>query len=105
MDAIITLSGYLFYLLASFISMALAEKDYHLLYLTDKEEEEHFFFRISRAQCIVSQITSSFYLMHGIFCIDLLMMRPDIHEYAPMKASRYSYNLFLQFKLIIDAQH
>uniref|UniRef100_A0A336LV73 CSON003005 protein n=1 Tax=Culicoides sonorensis TaxID=179676 RepID=A0A336LV73_CULSO len=73
-EAIITFIGFLMYLIVSYLSMYNAEHDLHLQYLTDKEEAEHFFFKMSRIQSIASVTGTYLYLMHFVLCLDLLMI-------------------------------
>lgn len=85
MEAIVTLTGSVCFMCAAFISMANVEKDMHMMYLLDSEEEEHYFFRINRIQSFFSLIASFIFLMHGTFCIDLFFIRPDIQNQAPRR--------------------
>ena len=49
-EAIVASLGAFFYILSSVFSMHDAEMDFHLMYLSDLEEERHPFFLISKAQ-------------------------------------------------------
>lgn len=52
LETIMMTCGAVFFILAAFLAMVHVEQDYHLMYLTDKEERLHGFFVISRIEVI-----------------------------------------------------
>lgn len=80
LEAIISFTATALFMIANFVSMAHVVKDFHLTYLTNEEEEEHFFLRISRTQSMFCVATACFHLMHAIFCVDILMIREPVDE-------------------------
>ncbi|GAB0098005.1 hypothetical protein DMENIID0001_136950 [Sergentomyia squamirostris] len=76
----IGLSGFFFllFLTTALVSMANAEKDIHLLFLTDQEEGEHAFFWINRCQSLFALTTSLIYLLHFMICLDLILITKEI---------------------------
>lgn len=85
MESIINGFGFVMYLIVSYLAMYNAEQDHHLQYLTDKEEAEHFFFKMSRMQSIASLVGTFQFLLHFVICIDLLTIQksPVIIEPVP----------------------
>lgn len=99
LEAILAMLGFTLFTVCSIVSMYHAENDQHLMYLTDMEEWYHPFFHISRLQVkslwiicqfvrrrsliypylffqsIVSLTAALIFLMHGIFAIDILVIR------------------------------
>ncbi|XP_055693224.1 uncharacterized protein LOC129795766, partial [Lutzomyia longipalpis] len=72
----IFLCGFFFvlFLITAIVSMFNAEQDVHLLFLTDSEEADHKFFRISCLQSLMGLITALTFLLHCTFCLDLLLI-------------------------------
>lgn len=71
-DAVVSGLAAACFVATSIVSMVEAEHDYHLMYLTDHEEKEHQFFRMSRVQSIVSLFTGLWFLMHTALVTDML---------------------------------
>lgn len=71
-DAIISSLAALCFVTTSMVSMVEAEHDHHLMYLTDYEEKQHLFFRVSRLQSIAALITGLWFLMHTVLVLDML---------------------------------
>lgn len=71
-DVIYAAAGVLTFGLCSLLSMAEAEHDHHLMYLTDLEESRHKFFWMSRNQSMVSLFTTMWFMMHAILVGDML---------------------------------
>lgn len=80
MEAIIAVSGFILFILVAFISMYHCEVDFHMMYLTDIEEAKHHYFKLSRYQSFIALVEAYLFLMHGIFCIDMLMIRPIVEN-------------------------
>lgn len=64
--------GVLSFALCSLMSMAEAEHDHHLMYLTDREEAEHRFFSMSRYQSLMALFTAMWFMMHTFLVADML---------------------------------
>ncbi|XP_073823648.1 uncharacterized protein [Musca autumnalis] len=75
MEAIINGTGALMFILASLLSMYHAERDFHLMYLSDFEEPQHAFFRHCKQQSIASLITGLLFLLHCTFAVDICWIR------------------------------
>lgn len=73
MEAISAGIAYVLFTTASIWTMALAEQDEHLTYITEMEEMSHPFFWNSRMQSVAALIGSFTFLLHFIFSIDYLM--------------------------------
>ncbi|XP_059622490.1 uncharacterized protein LOC132265739 [Phlebotomus argentipes] len=76
----VILTGFFFilFIASAIVSMANAEKDIHLLFLTDAEETWHDYFRFSRMQSLLALTTSLIFLLHCIYCLDLLLVTTDV---------------------------
>lgn len=83
MEAIITGFGFVMYLIVAFLAMFNAEHDHHLYYLTDKEETQHFFFKMSRIQSILSLVGTFQFLMHFVICMDLSIIKMPLLKADP----------------------
>lgn len=84
-EVFITGLGFVLYLIVSFLAMFNAEHDHHLQYLTDKEEAQHFFFKMSRIQSILSLVGTYQFLMHFIICMDLFVIKNPLDAHKPSK--------------------
>lgn len=89
-DVIVNSLATICFIATSMLSMAQAENDYHLMYLTDHEEEHHRFFYMNRYQSIASLFTGLWYLMHTVLVLDVLCItEPNIVEpddaYQPLQ--------------------
>lgn len=71
-DVIYAGAGVLGFAVCSLMSMMEAEHDHHLMYLTDREEAEHKFFSMSRAQSMMSLFTTMWFMMHTFLVADML---------------------------------
>uniref|UniRef100_A0A1A9V190 DUF7775 domain-containing protein n=1 Tax=Glossina austeni TaxID=7395 RepID=A0A1A9V190_GLOAU len=61
--------------------MHFAEKDYHLMYLSDFEEPLHPFFANCKKQSICALITGFIFLLHTFFAFDMVLVRgPEIAD-------------------------
>ena len=76
-ETISSCCGFVLFLLTSMLSMANAEHDIHLMYLTDSEEYNHQFFSINRMQSISSLAGALTFLMHAVFAMDLMIIKPS----------------------------
>lgn len=74
-ESISSCCGFALFLVTSLLSMANAEQDIHLMYLTDAEENNHRFFSINRMQSIASLAGALTFLMHSVFAMDLLIIK------------------------------
>lgn len=74
MEAIINLMGGVFFIIAAIISMAHAENDNHLMYLTDDEERQHPFFYISRLQSGLSIVAGISFIRNFLLIMDMLII-------------------------------
>ncbi|XP_055708825.1 uncharacterized protein LOC129805041 [Phlebotomus papatasi] len=85
----IFLSGFFFvlFLATAIVSMANAEKDIHLLFLTDAEEAAHPFFWINRLQSLLALSTAMIYLLHSIYCLDLVLITKDPEDIPSIQES------------------
>lgn len=72
-DAIITLLACLIFIFISIITMNYAENDQHLIYLTDDEESEHYFFKICCRQSLCALTTALFFAIHSLIMFDIYL--------------------------------
>ncbi|XP_055390468.1 uncharacterized protein LOC129619305 [Condylostylus longicornis] len=77
MESIIAVIGSIAYYFSAFASMYYAEKDFHLMYLSDEEEGRHEFFVICKSQSISSLVCGSIYLLHAVYAIDSCITQDD----------------------------
>lgn len=97
-DAFLSLCGFMSFLFVSIASMADAENDPHLIYLTDDEEADHLYFGYNRYQSVASLANSLMFLLHCTFAVDLMLTQPkddlsvasdsseeEIHSEKPLK--------------------
>lgn len=89
-EAISSCCGFVLFLLTSMLSMVNAEHDIHLMYLTDAEEYNHNFFNINRMQSIASLACACIFLMHAVFAIDLMIIKPISNEVSTTTLSHAS---------------
>ncbi|XP_061394360.1 uncharacterized protein LOC133329917 [Musca vetustissima] len=75
MEVIINGTGALMFVLASLLTMYHAERDFHLMYLSDFEEPQHGFFRHCKQQSVASLATGLLFLLHCVFAVDLCWIR------------------------------
>lgn len=73
LEALLGSLGFIFYLVTCFFSMYHCEKDNHLSYMSDEEEEDHKYFAYTRNQGVASIWCSSVFLVHGVFAFDALI--------------------------------
>ncbi|XP_055843766.1 uncharacterized protein LOC129910412 [Episyrphus balteatus] len=77
-EAIVSGVASLFFILSSIFSMYHAEKDFHLMYLSDYEESIHPFFAISKKQSITALCCGLFYMLHTVFAVDAILITDEI---------------------------
>lgn len=77
-EAIVSGVATVFFIMSSIFSMYHAERDFHLMYLSDYEESVHPFFAISKKQSIAALTSGLFYMLHTIFAIDALLITEEI---------------------------
>lgn len=75
MEAIISGTGALMFILASLLTMYHAERDFHLMYLSDFEEPLHGFFGHCKHQSIASLATGLLLLLHCVLAVDICWIR------------------------------
>lgn len=106
LELIVNISGALLFLIASIVTMMHVENDYHLMYLTDREELTHPFFVKSRQQSFISLFTGFIFALHATIICDMLCItkRIDTDEYIdearqPIQLYFFPYHLFNWIKM------
>ncbi|CAO1302160.1 unnamed protein product [Diamesa tonsa] len=95
-ETISSCCGFALFLVTSLLSMANAEQDIHLMYLTDAEEYNHRFFSINRMQSIASLAGALTFLMHGVFAMDLLIIKSASSDMSSAETISYAASLDLK---------
>ncbi|KAI9585134.1 hypothetical protein GQX74_000981 [Glossina fuscipes] len=64
-----------------FCGMHFAEKDYHLMYLSDFEEPLHPFFASCKKQSVCALIAGFIYMLHAFFAFDMVLVHgPEVAD-------------------------
>nr|XP_029715691.1 uncharacterized protein LOC115259298 [Aedes albopictus] len=71
-EAVVSLFGFLAFVVCGFRAMYHVENDLHLRFLTDKQERSHKFFVVSRLESIFSMQTAGLFLVHGVLMCDTM---------------------------------
>lgn len=100
-EAMSSCCGVVLFLLTSMLSMVNAEHDIHLMYLTDAEEYNHPFFYINRMQSVASLAGGFTFLMHAVFAMDLMIIKPISHDVSRSTIS-YASSLELKADDVLD---
>ncbi|XP_030374435.1 uncharacterized protein LOC115624004 [Scaptodrosophila lebanonensis] len=76
-----TLIGAVCYIITSLLTMNQAERDFHLMFLTEEkreiEKEIHPFFKYLRAQAVCALACGVLYMLHCIIVIDVLLCNEE----------------------------
>lgn len=73
-ECYVSLTGACMNFIASILGMHFAEKDYHLMYLSDFEEPLHPFFANCKKQSVCALITAFVFLLHAFFALDMALV-------------------------------
>ena len=95
-ETISSCCGFVLFLATSLLSMANAEQDIHLMYLTDAEEYNHLFFSINRMQSIASLAGALTFLMNAVFAMDLMIIKPLSSEVSSTETLSFAASLELK---------
>ncbi|XP_030377807.1 uncharacterized protein LOC115626568 [Scaptodrosophila lebanonensis] len=76
----ITSSGSVLHYICGCVIMYYAEIDFHLTFMGDKQELEHFFFAICKKQSIASIVNGTMYLIHALLVLEIITKAPHTAE-------------------------